>query len=229
MEILREFRRRRGWSQKDLADSSGVGQDTISGIESGRHEPRPSTLRKIAEALEVEVVDFFTEPAHPLDGAPRLGWQGAAPARAPSPSLSELLERAGASTRWLAAPEDQWQAELSSHNKTRAGERLVQIAREQMEESVAVMPYLLRGADVLGNPALTPTTLEAWHAVALRKIKTLNALQSMLDDPEVDADLKGSAELLASLYEDIGRHLERFTSQNSGIHDDVVERPIGSP
>jgi hypothetical protein len=51
----------------------------------------------------------------------------------------------------------------------------------------------------------------------------------MLDDPEVDADLKGSAELLASLYEGIGRHLERFTSQNSGIHDVVEERPIGSP
>src|SRR5918993_3284901 len=96
VEALKQLRRRRGLSQKDLAEASGVGQDTISGIESGRHEPRPSTLRKIAEALEVEVVDFFREPVHPLDSAPRPGWQGASPARAPSPSLSELLERAGA-------------------------------------------------------------------------------------------------------------------------------------
>jgi transcriptional regulator with XRE-family HTH domain len=71
VEILREFRRRRGWSQKDLADESGVGQDTISGIESGRHEPRPSTLRKLAEALDVEVADFFREPALPLAEAPK--------------------------------------------------------------------------------------------------------------------------------------------------------------
>jgi transcriptional regulator with XRE-family HTH domain len=71
VETLREFRRRRGWSQKDLADESGVGQDTISGIESGRHEPRPSTLRKLADALDVEVADFFRKPALPLAEAPR--------------------------------------------------------------------------------------------------------------------------------------------------------------
>jgi transcriptional regulator with XRE-family HTH domain len=63
VEILREFRRQKGWSQKDLADASGVGQDTISGIERGQHEPRPSTLRKLAESLGVEVADFFREPA----------------------------------------------------------------------------------------------------------------------------------------------------------------------
>ena len=65
------IRRRKGWSQKDLAEESGVGQDTISGIESGRHEPRPTTLRKLADALDVEVADFFREPAVPLADAPR--------------------------------------------------------------------------------------------------------------------------------------------------------------
>jgi transcriptional regulator with XRE-family HTH domain len=71
VDAVKEIRRRKGWSQKDLAEESGVGQDTISGIESGRHEPRPSTLRKLANALGVEVVDFFREPAIPLDEAPR--------------------------------------------------------------------------------------------------------------------------------------------------------------
>jgi transcriptional regulator with XRE-family HTH domain len=71
VETLREFRRHKGWSQKDLADESGVGQDTISGIEKGRHEPRPSTLRKLADALGVEVADFFREPALPKAEAPR--------------------------------------------------------------------------------------------------------------------------------------------------------------
>ena len=70
MDAVKEIRRRKGWSQKDLAEESGVGQDTISGIESGRHEPRPSTLRKLADALDVEVADFFREPAVPLDEAP---------------------------------------------------------------------------------------------------------------------------------------------------------------
>jgi transcriptional regulator with XRE-family HTH domain len=71
MDAVKEIRRRKGWSQKDLAEESGVGQDTISGIESGRHEPRPSTLRKLADALGVEVADFFREPALPLGEAPR--------------------------------------------------------------------------------------------------------------------------------------------------------------
>jgi transcriptional regulator with XRE-family HTH domain len=71
VDAVKEIRRRKGWSQKDLAEESGVGQDTISGIESGRHEPRPSTLRKLADALGVEVADFFREPAIPLDEAPR--------------------------------------------------------------------------------------------------------------------------------------------------------------
>jgi transcriptional regulator with XRE-family HTH domain len=65
VDALREIRLRKGWSQQNLADESGVGQDTISGIESGRHEPRPSTLRKLAAALGVEVVEFFREPALP--------------------------------------------------------------------------------------------------------------------------------------------------------------------
>ena len=71
MDAVKEIRRRKGWSQKDLAEESGVGQDTISGIESGRHEPRPSTLRKLADALDVEVADFFREPAVPLVETPR--------------------------------------------------------------------------------------------------------------------------------------------------------------
>ena len=69
VEALRQMRLQKGWSQQDLAGESGVGQDTISGIESGRHEPRPSTLRKLAQALGVEVADFFRDPAAPLAGS----------------------------------------------------------------------------------------------------------------------------------------------------------------
>ena len=70
MEALKQLRRRRGLSQKDLAEASGVGQDTISGIESGRHEPRPSTLRKLADTLGVEVADLFEKRESPKALAP---------------------------------------------------------------------------------------------------------------------------------------------------------------
>ncbi len=70
MHAVRELRRRKGWSQQELADASGVGQDTISSLELGRHEPRPSTLRKIAGALGVEVADLFGGADTPKAVAP---------------------------------------------------------------------------------------------------------------------------------------------------------------
>jgi transcriptional regulator with XRE-family HTH domain len=70
---LKEERQFRGWSQRDLARETGVNTDTISGIETGQHEPRPSTLRKLAEGLGIEVRDLFMEPALPKAEAPETG------------------------------------------------------------------------------------------------------------------------------------------------------------
>jgi transcriptional regulator with XRE-family HTH domain len=64
-ERLKEERLLRGWSQRDLAREAGTTAETISSIETGQHEPRPSTLRKLAEGLDIEVRDLFMEPALP--------------------------------------------------------------------------------------------------------------------------------------------------------------------
>ena len=67
MREVREIRLRRGLSQADLSAMTGVAEFTISGIESGkRANPRPSTLRKLAQALEVEVADLYGDPENPL-------------------------------------------------------------------------------------------------------------------------------------------------------------------
>jgi transcriptional regulator with XRE-family HTH domain len=64
---LREIRLRRGLSQADLSAMTGVAEFTISGIESGkRANPRPSTLRKLAQGLGVEVTDLYGELDSPL-------------------------------------------------------------------------------------------------------------------------------------------------------------------
>jgi transcriptional regulator with XRE-family HTH domain len=51
---LRQLRRERAWSQRDLARQSGVSQDTITRLETGQREAQPRTMRRLAEALGVE-------------------------------------------------------------------------------------------------------------------------------------------------------------------------------
>jgi len=59
---LKEIRRLKGYSLTGLERESGVSADTISKIELGRREPHPGTVKKIAEALGVEVRELFEEP-----------------------------------------------------------------------------------------------------------------------------------------------------------------------
>jgi transcriptional regulator with XRE-family HTH domain len=89
---LREIRLRRGLSQADLSAITGVTEFTISEIESGkRANPRPSTLRKLARALGVEVADFYGEANSPLGEAPspqeKLFENGSKPEEPPSKFL----------------------------------------------------------------------------------------------------------------------------------------------
>jgi transcriptional regulator with XRE-family HTH domain len=68
---LRNIRLRRGLSQADLSAVTGVAEYTISEIEAGkRPNPRPSTLRKLAQGLDVEVAALYGEPEYPLGEAP---------------------------------------------------------------------------------------------------------------------------------------------------------------
>lgn len=90
MQALRQLRRIKGLSQKDLAKAAGVGQDTISGIESGRHEPRPSTIRKLAKALNVEPQELTAPPGVPVVGGGALVGvaAGGASAQAAQPTVT---------------------------------------------------------------------------------------------------------------------------------------------
>ena len=51
---LRDLRKRRLLTQEQLAARSGVGIATIVRVERNQVEPRGSTIRKLAEALDVE-------------------------------------------------------------------------------------------------------------------------------------------------------------------------------
>ena len=56
---LKERRERALLTQAELAKRSGVAEVTINRIENGRHEPRFSTVRKLAGALGVEPAELM--------------------------------------------------------------------------------------------------------------------------------------------------------------------------
>ena len=58
MQAVRDIRLKRGLSQADLGKRAGITEYTISEIEAGKRTPRPSTLRKLAKGLEVDVATF---------------------------------------------------------------------------------------------------------------------------------------------------------------------------
>jgi len=59
MDEVKRIRRERGLSQRRLAELAGVNKVTLVHIETGKSSPNVETLEKLADALEVEVADFF--------------------------------------------------------------------------------------------------------------------------------------------------------------------------
>lgn len=61
-ERIRVIRQRRGLSLRALSAASGLSSNAISLIERGENSPTVSSLRQLANALEVPIVTFFQEP-----------------------------------------------------------------------------------------------------------------------------------------------------------------------
>jgi transcriptional regulator with XRE-family HTH domain len=51
---LRELRERKLLTQDQLAERAGLSRAAIAAIEKGDSEPRPDTIRKLANALDLE-------------------------------------------------------------------------------------------------------------------------------------------------------------------------------
>jgi len=60
---VRAWRTKRGLSQRALAERAGVGYVLVARLELGQTDPRLSTLRRLAEALNITVGEL-------VEGAP---------------------------------------------------------------------------------------------------------------------------------------------------------------
>ena len=59
MDKLRELRRLRVLTLRELESESGVSYNTIWRLENGHRQARPSTIRKLAAALGVEASELL--------------------------------------------------------------------------------------------------------------------------------------------------------------------------
>ena len=57
---VRQFRRRRGLSQEDLALEAGLDRTYVSGVERGIRNPTLMVLEKLAGALRVRPADLIS-------------------------------------------------------------------------------------------------------------------------------------------------------------------------
>ena len=62
---LRSLREKRGLSQRQLAQLSGVTNGTISLIEQNRSSPSVAILRKVLEGIPITLAEFFSEAEMP--------------------------------------------------------------------------------------------------------------------------------------------------------------------
>jgi transcriptional regulator with XRE-family HTH domain len=60
-ERLRSLRKDRLLTQEELSEMTGVAQDSISSLETGKREAHPGTIRKLAKALGVEPTELMKE------------------------------------------------------------------------------------------------------------------------------------------------------------------------
>jgi transcriptional regulator with XRE-family HTH domain len=82
VDEVKRLRLEKGWSQNELAYHAKLAPSVISLIETGKRDPNATTLRKLAEALEVRIPDLFEESGSGK-GRPR---------SSPEPSLFNGLE-----------------------------------------------------------------------------------------------------------------------------------------
>jgi transcriptional regulator with XRE-family HTH domain len=60
---VRELRLERELTAEKLAYENGISKGTISDLESGLARPSVATLKRIADGLDVELLDLFTRPS----------------------------------------------------------------------------------------------------------------------------------------------------------------------
>src|SRR5215212_8001027 len=135
---LREWREARALTQVELAERAGVSSRSVAGYEAGTGA-RPPTVRRLAEALGVEVAE--------LRGVPERPPLGPAPTSQQLALNRELEEERRAA--WEAAVENARGLRASGQTRMRELLSLWRASRERQEEEDARLEYRNEMTDLL--------------------------------------------------------------------------------
>jgi transcriptional regulator with XRE-family HTH domain len=58
-QVLRDYRKRKGWSQMKLAMEAGMHLNALGNLERGLHNPSLQTIFLLCQALEVSMTKFM--------------------------------------------------------------------------------------------------------------------------------------------------------------------------
>jgi len=58
--LIRNERKKAGWSQAELADQLGVSRQTVNAIETGKYDPSLPLAFKIAAFFKTRIEDIFS-------------------------------------------------------------------------------------------------------------------------------------------------------------------------
>ena len=163
---LREWREARALTQVELADRAGVSERSVAGYEAGGGA-RPPTVRKLAEALGVEVLDLMEETARPKVLRPR--------------SREELLSNAGIRSRWMLMPEEEFRGwwRGASYEEARRRSEEIEAEYRVLEKATndAIDPDREGAAKI--TPELRAELYGAWAEMLPRKMAASG------EDPDV--------------------------------------------
>jgi transcriptional regulator with XRE-family HTH domain len=145
---LREWREARALTQVELAELADLSSRSVAGYEAGAGA-RPPTVRRLAEALGVEVADLRGVPERPPLGP-------APPSQ--QPTLNGELEEERRAV-WEAAVENARGLRESGQARMTELLSLWRASRERQEEEDARLEYLKEMADLLARANKAKTDL----------------------------------------------------------------------
>lgn len=221
---LRYVREGLALSQRDLAARSGVAHDTIGQLERGERKARPSTIRKLAEALGVE-------PSVLLAESRVEAWEQMDRARA----AQSLLESRGAlyqaqESKSLAQLRMELEALEARESQSPVGKKIRRIREEiaaRLVEHASGKGYMERyvaGHSGFGSDYLTTGPADAFQdLLAVAQVK-------------LESDNRGEIEGAALLAWSAARHLiksldwmlRKELSQYEAIPDHYYEDPASA-